>query len=240
MSSIAKRVETRGESKAANGSTGIITTWLGEGLRWTLLFPALQLFVRVKVYGTENLQGEGPYILAANHASHLDAPLLLAALPLRLRLRVRVAAAADYFFSQCWKGALVRVVVNAFSFERKGAGSMSSLAQAQRLLCAGHSLLLFPEGTRTQDGQLHPFKWGVGKLALAGSASVIPTWIDGTYAALPKGMRWPHPQKIAIWFGTPMQFAPTSSPLSITAEIERQVRALASADQARRNERTKE
>ena len=239
MSSIAKRVETRGESKTANGSTGIITTWLGEGLRWALLFPALRLFVRVKVYGTENLQGEGPYILAANHASHLDAPLLLASLPLRLRLQVRVVAAADYFFSQRWKGALVRVVFNAFSFERKGAGSMSSLAQAQRLLCAGHSLLLFPEGTRTQNGQLQPFKWGVGKLALARSASVIPIWIDGTYAALPKGARWPHPQKIAIWFGAPMQFAPTSSPLSIAAEIERQVRALASADQARRNERTK-
>src|SRR5258708_39810337 len=104
---------------------------------------------------------------------------------------------------------------------------MSSLAQAQRLLCAGHSLLLFPEGTRSQDGQLQPFKWGVGKLALDGSVSVIPTWIDGTYAALPKGARCPHPQQIAIWFVAPMHFSTPSSPFSITAELERQIRSLA-------------
>src|SRR5258708_8578851 len=227
MSSVAKRAETRGESKVANGITGIITTWLGEGLRWALLFPALRLLVRAKVYGSENLQGEGPYILAANHASHLDAPLLLAALPLRLRLRVRVVAAADYFFSQRWKGALVRVVFNAFSFERKGAGSMPTLAQAHRLFCPAPTLLLFPQATHSQDGQLQPFKWGVGKLALDGSVSVIPTWIDGTYAALPKGARCPHPQQIAIWFVAPMHFSTPSSPFSITAELERQIRSLA-------------
>lgn len=224
---VEKRAETLHESKITDSNTGTITTCLGEALRWIFLFPALRLFAHTKVYGSENLKGKGPHIFAANHASHMDTPLLLAALPLRLRLRVRVAAAADYFFTRRWKGTLVSILLNAFPFERKGAGCAASLAQAQQLPGTGYSLLIFPEGTRTKDGRLQSFKWGVGKLALTESVCVIPTWIEGTHAALPKGARWPRRQQIVIRFGAPLSFTPNSNPVHVAAAIEEQVRALA-------------
>jgi 1-acyl-sn-glycerol-3-phosphate acyltransferase len=165
--------------------------------------------------------------LAANHTSHLDTVVLLAALPWHLRLRTRVAAAADYFFTCWWRGILVKLLLNAFAFERRGPGCATSLLRARQFLAGGQSLVIFPEGTRAKDGQIQRFKKGVGKLALATGAQVIPIWIDGTYAALPKGARWPRRQRITIRFGTPLTFAGETDPLSVAAAIERQVRALA-------------
>jgi 1-acyl-sn-glycerol-3-phosphate acyltransferase len=207
--------------------TGTTTIWIGEGLRWLLLFPALHLFIDITTDGTDVLTRGRPYIFAANHSSHLDAPAILAALPLQLRLQLHVAAAADYFFTSYWKGMLVSLFLNTFAFERKGTGVAASLAHAQQLLNNGHSLLIFPEGTRTTDGQIHHFKWGVGKLALSSSAYVVPTWIGGTFAALPKGSHFPRHQQVVVRFGTPMRFAPDCDPALIATEIERQVRALA-------------
>lgn len=219
--------EKQAEIPQGIASRSTLTTWLGEGLRQLLLFPVLRLFVDLTVDSADNLTNGGPYIFAANHASHLDAPLLLKALPLHVRLRVQVAAAADYFFTNYWKGLLTSMLLNAFPFERKGPGCITSLEQAQQLLGAGHSLLIFPEGTRTKDGRLHPFKCGVGKLALVTSASVVPTSIEGTFAALPKGARWPRRQRVVIRFGIPLHFAPGSNPVHVVTAIEQQVRALA-------------
>jgi 1-acyl-sn-glycerol-3-phosphate acyltransferase len=208
-------------------SAGSNDAWLGDALRRLLLFPALHIFAPMKVVGLENLQGDGPYIFAANHTSHLDAPLLLAALPPRLRMRIRVAAAADYFFSRRWKAALVTTALNAFAFERKGSGCLDSLALCEQLVRTGHSLLIFPEGTRAQDGQLQHFKWGVGKLALATAAQVVPVWIEDAYAVLPKGARWPRRHAVTVHFGAPLRFTDHSAPEEIAAEIEQRVRALA-------------
>ncbi len=214
---------------------GFLRLWLGELLRRLALFPLLRAFTGFRVEGREQLQGEGPYIFVANHSSHLDAPLLLAALPLQLRLRLRVAAAADYFFTLRWKGFLVTTLLNAFPFERRGPGCTESLQYAEQLLGSGCSVLLFPEGTRSLDGRLQPFKRGAGKLALATGACVVPAWIDGAYAALPKGARFPRRQHVTISFGASLRFAPQSQLPDIVAEIERGVRALAPA-QAQKGE----
>jgi 1-acyl-sn-glycerol-3-phosphate acyltransferase len=211
--------------------TRTTTAWFGEGLRWLLLFPALRLFVHITTDGTNALTRGQSYIFAANHSSHLDAPTLLAALPLHLRLLVRIAAAADYFFTKRWKGALVSLFLNAFAFERQGPSCQISLAHAQQLLSSGHSLLIFPEGTRTKDGQIQHFKCGVGRLALSSPAYVVPTWIGGTFAALPKGSHFPCHQQVVVKFGTPMRFAPDCDPKFIAAEVERQVRTLASLEE---------
>lgn len=215
------------QTGSASSKTHNFTIWLGEGLRYLLLFPALRIVTPIGVEGIEHIQGDGPYIFAANHSSHLDTPVLLAALPGRLRPRVRVAAAADYFFTSCWKSVPVRILLNAFAFERQGPGCASSLLRARQFLTAGHSLIIFPEGTRTKDGQLQHFKRGVGKLALTEDVPVIPTWIDGTYTALPKGARLPHKQRVTVHFGVPLNFAERSNPLNVAAEIEQHVRALA-------------
>ena len=204
----------------------VVTEWFHEALRQVMLFPALRLFVPLKVEGIDNLQGAGPYIFAANHASHLDAPVVLASLPLHLRLRLRVAAAADYFFTNWRKGMLVRSLINAFPFERKGPACGNSLAYTAQLLKEGKSVLLFPEGTRSKDGQMQLFRTGVGRLALAGTAPVVPIWIEGTHQALPKGATLPRRRTVTLRFGKPLHFTPGDDVFEVVAEIERQVRRL--------------
>src|SRR5579883_682598 len=114
------------------------SAWPGEMLRQLLLFPALRAFVSIRTNG-KKLPGHEAYIFAANHSSHLDAPVVLAALPLSVRMQIRIAAAADYFFGQRWKGALVRLCLNAFPFKRKQPGCQESLNYAEHLLRQGHS-----------------------------------------------------------------------------------------------------
>lgn len=200
---------------------------VGEGLRCLFLFPVLRLFAPVKIEGREYVRGAGPFLFAANHASHLDAPVVLAALPVHLRMHVRVAAAADYFFSRRWKGWLASTLLNAFPFERRAPGCARSLKQTQRLLNAGQSVLIFPEGTRSKDGSIQPFKRGVGLLALGGARPVIPIHIEGTYAAWPRGARWPRRQQVVVQFGAPLSFSTSEEPLCVAAQIEQAVRKMA-------------
>lgn len=223
-----KDVEQVGVPEIADFHDNMVTMWFHEALRQVTFFLVLRLLIPLRVYGTEHLRSVGPYIFAANHASHLDAPLVLAALPLRLRLRLCVAAAADYFFTNWWKSTVVRSLINAFPFERKGPASCTSLAHARQLLKEGRSILLFPEGTRSKDGHIQPFKRGVGRLAVVGTAPVVPVWIEGTHAALPKGARRLHRQSIIIRFGKPLSFTPHDDVSFVVAEIERQVQQLAS------------
>ncbi len=222
-----KDVEQVGVPGIADFQDNMFTAWFHEALRQVTLFLVLRLLIPHRVYGTEHLRSIGPYIFAANHASHLDAPFVLAALPLRLRLRLRVAAAADYFFTNWWKSTVVCSLINAFPFERKGPASCDSLAHAAQLLKEGRSILLFPEGTRSKDGQIQPFKKGVGRLAVAGTASVVPVWIEGTHTALPKGARRLHRQPITIRFGKPLSFTTNDDVSLVVAEIERRVQQLA-------------
>lgn len=217
------------EASVASSSEKAPVLWLGEGLRRAFLFPLLQVFAPMQVEGVEHLQGAGPAIFAANHSSHLDAPLVLAALPTSMRKRIRVAAAADYFFTNPWKGALVKIFLNAFAFQRKGPGRETCLERPRQLLSHGCHLLIFPEGTRSRDGRLQPFKWGVGKLAVAGPYTVIPMSIEGAHEVFPKGARWPRRRRVVVRFGVPLRFMPSADPAQVTAHIERAVRLLSSS-----------
>ncbi len=201
-------------------------SWLGEGLRQLFLFPLLRLFAPLQIEGLEHLQGAGPYIFAANHSSHADAPLVLASLPVLVRVRTRVAAAADYFFTNPWKGAFVSLCLNAFAFQRKGPGRETSLDRPRQLLNARQHVLIFPEGTRSTDGRLQPFKWGVGKLAVSGPYTVIPISIVGAHNLLPKGTHWPRRCRVVVRFGAPLRFAPSADPAQVTARIEQAVKRL--------------
>lgn len=218
----------RKQSKAGPGK------WLGEALRQLVLFPAIQLYTPLQVSGLENLTKVEQAIFAANHSSHLDTPLLLAALPLRLRMRIRVAAAAEYFFNNSLKGALVGMVLNAFPLVRKGPGKDESLHEVKQILDDRHSLLIFPEGTRTCDGKMKPFKRGLGWLATTSAVEIVPVWIEGTRDAMPKGSRWPRRHPVKIRFGKALRFAPGSDPFAVSAEVEQQVRVLGSESQISR------
>jgi 1-acyl-sn-glycerol-3-phosphate acyltransferase len=123
-------------------------------------------------------------LIVANHSSHADTAALIAALP-AWRKPV-VAAAADYWFRGGFRPAICRALCAAFPVRRSGGGS-ADLAAATRLLAAGHDVIVFPEGTRSRDGQIGDFRRGAARLAAAAGAPLVPAGISGTRALLSPG-----------------------------------------------------
>ena len=195
-------------------------------LQDVLLSPILRLLCRPKVLGRENLNCvEGPVIFACNHASHLDSPLALNAIPRRLRLRTSVAAAADYFFQQRMVGTIAGLLWNAFPFSRGGA-VRPSIERCGVLLDKGWSVLLYPEGTRSTTGRMVPFKSGIGLIAVELRVPVIPVYVEGSDQVLPKGRLLPTPGRVTVHIGKPLAFTPETSYLKATRTIEEAVTAL--------------
>src|SRR6187551_3860772 len=115
--------------------------------------------VTVTVLGRENLETvRGPYVAVSNHTSHLDAPLIIGALPRKLSRYVAAGAAADYFFDVWWRRGLTALFFNAFPVDRSGSNPRS--VSAKSLLERGVPLLVFPEGTRSKTGEMGRFKPG--------------------------------------------------------------------------------
>ncbi|HUY54163.1 MAG TPA: lysophospholipid acyltransferase family protein [Candidatus Nanopelagicaceae bacterium] len=174
------------------------------GLLNFVVGPIFRYYGRPSVFGLENLRGlRPPFLLAANHSSHLDTPAILLALPPRLRRHTLVAAAADYFFDEAWKGALFALAVGAIAVERERP-PRQSMKLVRRLLKEGWNLVVFPEGGRSADGRLHRGKRGIAHLAAAAGVPVVPVGVVGTFAALPSGYHWPRRSHVEVHFGPPL------------------------------------
>ncbi len=159
----------------------------------TLLRGWLRVYHRLRIFGRENLPGDGSFVLVANHCSHLDALTILSAMPIRKLHRVFPAAAQDFFFVSIPRLTVAAVVVNALPFNRQ-ANIRQSLSLCRQLLeNPGNVLLLFPEGTRSTTGELGEFKAGIGLMLAGTSVPVVPCWLDGTFRAWPKGSWFPRP-----------------------------------------------
>ncbi len=175
-----------------------------SGLLNFVIGPVFRYYGRPTVFGLENLRGlRPPFLLAANHSSHLDTPAILLALPPRVRRRTLVAAAADYFFDEAWKGALVALAVGAIAVERERP-PRQSVKLVRRLLSEGWNLVVFPEGGRSADGRLHSGKRGIAHLAAAAGVPVVPVGVVGTFAALPAGYHWPRRARVEVHVGSPL------------------------------------
>jgi len=158
---------------------------------------------RIVVRGRDHVPSSGPFIIAANHCSHLDSPAVILSLG-HQRENLYVAGARDYFFNTPLKGWFFREFINAVPFDRAGQ-IIRGMRLCRRLLDSGNSLLIFPEGTRSMDGKLQPFKVGLGLLAAQTGVPIVPAYISGTYHALPKGSFLPRPHRISVTFGRPIQ-----------------------------------
>jgi long-chain acyl-CoA synthetase len=167
-------------------------------LRWGQRMTYERLF-DVKVTGRAYLPASPPFIVAANHTSHLDMGLVKHALG-DLGPLLQALAAKDYFFEDRLRRAYFENFTNLLPMDRHGP-LRESLRLAASVLREGRILLLFPEGTRSEDGQLQPFKASIGYLALANDVDVVPMYLAGTHDALPKGTLWPAQRKIAAHIG---------------------------------------
>jgi 1-acyl-sn-glycerol-3-phosphate acyltransferase len=195
-----------------------------------VLQPIMTFYTRRRTIGREKLERlRAPVILVANHVSHIDTPVILAALPRRFRKRTVVAAAADYFYRNRLVAIVVSVIFNTVPMDRKGGGlEKQSVGHVDGLLDRGWNLLVYPEGTRSRDGAAGRLRRGAVVLAARHKAQIIPIRVTGTHHVMPPGRFWPsrrrsqngatrHSVKIAI--GDPIP--PTDDVHSVIKSVQR-------------------
>ena len=162
-----------------------------------LAVRVMRLFFGLRSRGTEHVPATGPVLLVANHVSALDPPLVGGAAPRQLAF----LAKAELFEVPLF-GALIRRL-GAQPLRREGPDA-GALRAALRVLKGGGALLVFPEGTRGEEGRLGPAKPGAGMLAVLAGAPVIPVYVSGSGRAWPRGRRFPRPARVTVTFGPPL------------------------------------
>jgi 1-acyl-sn-glycerol-3-phosphate acyltransferase len=156
-----------------------------------------RLVCRWEITGRENLPASGGVILAPNHISHLDPPLVGSA----VTRPVYFMAKAELFRVPVL-GSLIRRT-HAFPVNR-GAADRQAIRHAQELLAQGQVLVMFPEGHRSEDGCLQTPELGVAMIAARAGVPVVPVAVMGSNRALPKGAFFLHPAKIRVQIGKPV------------------------------------
>src|SRR5215216_6751128 len=201
----------------------------------------------VEVYGLDELgQLDGPALIVANHASHLDTAVLVSTLPAKRRRRTAVGVTSDYFFDSWVRTGASAIAFNAFPIGtfpigafpigafpvEQGDGALSSTPA--KLLVKGWSVVIFPEGTRSNDGFVRPFRLSAAQLAVDCQVPVVPVGILGTYAAMPRGSYWPVPgrPRVSVRYGTPILLRSDETVDEFGAKIVDAVRQLLAEDAA--------
>ncbi|MBD0373358.1 MAG: AMP-binding protein [Pyrinomonadaceae bacterium] len=216
-------------------------TWIRRLMLYLFILPLAFIMCRVRVRGREHLEAlRGPVLFVSNHISMVDHALIIEALPGRFRRHLSIAmegeilrdwvhppAPANWFTRLRWLAqyALVVTFFNVFPLPKK-SGFRRSFAYAGEMMDRGQSVLVFPEGTRSEDGALHPFMTGSGLLAQNLCAPVVPIKIDGLAELKLQRKHFAWPGQVAVTFGEALRFARTDDPAQIARELERRVREL--------------
>jgi 1-acyl-sn-glycerol-3-phosphate acyltransferase len=180
------------------------------------LGPIIDCYVRKRVVGGEVFDTlSHPVVFVANHSSHLDTPTILRAMPRKWRSRTAVAAAADYFYSKRWKANGVALLFNTVPLGRKGGGlSKGATVHVDRLIEERWNLVMFPEGTRSRDGEIGTVHSGAAVMAARHGIDLVPIYISGTHEAMPPGQNWPRREpgrffsrrhEVEVRFGKPIR-----------------------------------
>src|SRR5512132_1358193 len=174
-----------------------------SAVQYGALVPLLRFISPFTVIGKRNLASlKGPAVFVANHQSHFDAPICLAALGGRIRRRLVVAAAADYFYSTAVKGAAASLALGTVPFVRQGGSSRESLQLLKDLAGRGWSVLIFPAGTRGTGAS--GLKKGFAYSAVDAQVPVVPMYLHGLDHVMPKGSFVPLPGGVVIGIGPPI------------------------------------
>jgi len=158
----------------------------------------LLLWHRLRIRGVENIPAEGGVLMASNHASFLDPPVV----GVGYRGRPIHFMARDTLWNSKF-GTWWMTKVGCIPVSR-GTGDMRALKTTIKMLKDGKAVSMFPEGTRTEDGELQAAKGGIGFIIEKSGCVVVPAYIDGTYKAHPKGSKGVKPCKVTITYGKPI------------------------------------
>jgi long-chain acyl-CoA synthetase len=206
----------------------------------TWILPVARVFATIKVEGLEHLERlEGPAIFAANHQSHLDTPAILIALPAHWRYRLAPAMAKEFFrahfypeqfsrkayFTSSLNYYLASLFFNAFPLPQREAGTRQTLRYIGDLLSSGFSILIFPEGKRTDDGTIGRFLPGVAMAAARLQVPVVPVRLEGLDRILHHKWKFPQRGTARVAFGRPMRLEGTDY-AALAHAVEEAVRGL--------------
>lgn len=172
---------------------------LSYRIAWLFFRAVYATYFRWKVFHPERVPLEGGVILAANHASFIDPPLVSAGVT-----RMVINFGRNSLFKLPVVGAVLRSW-KAVPVDRDGGGGAGLKAILDRLLDDG-VILVFPEGTRTLDGKLRPAKSGIGLTVIKSTAPVVPVRVFGTFEAYGRHMKFPRPRRVAVKYGVPLDF----------------------------------
>ena len=158
------------------------------------------LFFRLRVTGRERIPLSDPVLVASNHLSHFDPPLIGSVFPRPLHYLAKAE-----LFEKPLLGPLIRGL-GACPVSREDSQKAGTVLKLLlRFLEEGKSLLLFPEGTRSPDGTLQPLEGGISFLSVKARVPVVPAWITGTYEAFPRGASFPRFVPLEVRFGAPLR-----------------------------------
>jgi long-chain acyl-CoA synthetase len=204
--------------------------WNRTSLSWflrrislpTWILPLARYFLRpLKVQGLEHLAAlKGPVVFASNHQSHMDAPVIMLAMPPRWRYRVAPAMAKEFFQAHFFPERFTRKewftnslnyylscqFFNAFPLPQREAGTRRTMRYMGEILADGYSILIFPEGKRTQDA-IAPFRPGIGMMGARLGVPVVPVRIEGIDRVLHPRWKWPAKGPVVVKFGKPLMLA---------------------------------
>ena len=218
-----------------------VRAFRAAALDWAVL-PLSAKLLLLRTHGVENLAElhGAPALFAANHSSHFDTAAIYMALPKARRRRIAPAMSQDFFaglFDPAGRGARERfrdasaylaalTLFNAFPLPQKMSGVRRALRYAGELVDGGYSLLIYPEGTRSQDGSIGPYMPGVGLLALELGLPIVPVRLDGLFHVYSQDDELPRRGPVSVAFGRPLRFAPPDAPAAIAARVRAETLAL--------------
>jgi long-chain acyl-CoA synthetase len=206
----------------------------------TWILPLARVFAWPEVSGLEHLSKiSGPVIFASNHQSHMDTPVILWVLPSRWRYRVAPAMAKEFFKAHFFPEQHTRkqwltnslnyylsaLFFNAFPLPQREAGTRQTLRYAGELLGDGFSILIYPEGKRTERGEINQFRPGIGMMAARLGVPVVPVRLEGLDRVLHQKMKMAKPGRVRVAFGEPLRLSGEDY-VALAKRVEEAVRAL--------------
>ncbi|HEY4425357.1 MAG TPA: AMP-binding protein [Pyrinomonadaceae bacterium] len=225
-----ERIVSRGKSEAVaypypRWAMRFPFTWLRFVVYHVFFLPLTLIMCRVRTEGVERFaKVKPPVLFISNHVTDVDAALILSALPWAWRYRIAIAMAGEILRE--WRMnakvqyALGAALFNVFSLPRQ-SGFRQSFEYAGEAVDRGFSILIFPEGTETKDGQVQPFKAGIGLLASELNVPVAPIMLRGLFEIKKRKQRFVKPGTVSITFGEPITFTKGVSATDITSELDR-------------------